>query len=54
MLSSQQYTLGKGIQEFLNDFNMQYKSVKESAGLIPQPMEGVMQMVQETVKMMQS
>jgi hypothetical protein len=33
---------------------MQYKSLKESAFLLPQPMEGIITMVNEIVKTIQS
>lgn len=37
ILSSDQYTLGKNVAEYIDAFHMQYKSLRESASLLPQP-----------------
>lgn len=37
------------MQQYLDSFQIQYKSVQESAALLPQPMEGIMNVVNETV-----
>ena len=49
VLSSVQYSVGKNVQEYLEAFCLQYRSIKESAALLPQPMEGVLLMINETV-----
>jgi len=42
--------LGRNVQQYLSAFQIQYKSVAESAALLPQPMEGIMNVVNETVQ----
>jgi hypothetical protein len=49
VLSSDQYAVGKNIQQYLEGFHVQYRSLKESAALLPQPMEGIICVVNETV-----
>lgn len=49
MLSSEQYLIGKNIQHYLKCFEQQYKSIHESAALLPQPINGITLMVNETV-----
>lgn len=49
MLASDQYTVGRNIQQYLEGFHLQYRSLKESAALLPQPMEGIICVVNETV-----
>ena len=41
--------MGKNIQQYLEGFHIQYRSLKESAALLPQPMEGAIAVVNETV-----
>ena len=36
--------------EYIKSFYLQYKSVKESSELLPQPLEGIMSMVREIVQ----
>jgi len=47
ILSSENYSIGKKVAEFLEDFAANYKSVSESADLLPQPMESVYLLVNE-------
>jgi len=47
ILSSDQYSIGKKVAEFFVDFAGNYKSIKESAELLPQPMESVYLLVNE-------
>lgn len=49
ILSSEQYAVGQNVQQYLDSFRIQYKSIPESAALLPQPMEGIMNVVNETV-----
>ena len=35
ILSSDQYTLGKNVAQYIEAFHQQYKSVRESAALLP-------------------
>jgi len=37
ILTSESYNLGKRVSDFINDFLHNYRSVKESADLLPQP-----------------
>ena len=37
------------MDEYIKSFFLQYKSVKESAELLPQPMESVMEFIKEIV-----
>ena len=37
ILSSDQYSIGKKIVDFTRDFFANYRSIKESAELLPQP-----------------
>jgi len=53
-MSQEQYTLGRNVQQYLLDFHLQYKSVKESASLLPQPMQSIVGFVNETVKSFES
>jgi len=39
ILSSEQYSIGKKVAEFLEDFAANYKSIPESAELLPQPVK---------------
>lgn len=39
ILSSDQYTIGKNVSEYIESFHMQYKNLKESSELLPAPME---------------
>ena len=48
-MSSDQYAVGQNVQQYLDSFQIQYKSVAESAALLPQPMEGILNVVNETV-----
>ena len=50
ILSTDQYAVGSNIQQYLEAFELQYKSIQESAALLPQPMEGIMMVVNETVQ----
>lgn len=50
ILSSDQYSIGKKVAEFLVDFAGNYKSIKESAELLPQPMESVYLLVNEVTE----
>ena len=50
VMSQEQYCLGRNIQKYFEDFHLQYTSVKESALLLPQPMQSVVGFVNETVK----
>jgi hypothetical protein len=49
LLSSDQYTLGKKMADFVRDFLANYKNIEESAELLPQPIESVYLMINETV-----
>lgn len=35
ILSSDQYTLGKNVAQYIECFHLQYKSLRESAALLP-------------------
>ena len=37
ILTSESYNLGKRVSDFINDFLHNYRSIKESADLLPQP-----------------
>lgn len=37
ILSSEQYSIGKKVSDFVKDFAASYKSISESAELLPQP-----------------
>lgn len=37
ILTSESYNLGKRVSDFINDFLHNYRSIKESAELLPQP-----------------
>lgn len=50
MLSDDSYTLGKHMSEYIESFHIQYKSIKESASLLPLPMDSLVSMINETVK----
>lgn len=54
VMSQEQYTLGRNVQQYFLDFHLQYKSVKESAALLPQPMQSIVTFVNETVKNFES
>lgn len=41
ILSSDSYTIGKNVSEYIESFFQQYKNVQESAEFLPQPMESV-------------
>jgi len=47
ILTSDQYSIGKKVAGFITDFAANYKSVTESAELLPQPMESVYLLVNE-------
>lgn len=53
-MSQEQYAVGKNVQQYLNDFDLQYKSPKESASLLPQPIQSIMQIVNETITCFES
>ena len=36
--------------QYIENFHVQYRSMRESASLLPQPMEGIMGLVNETVQ----
>ena len=50
ILSTDQYAVGQNVQQYLDSFRIQYKSTPESAALLPQPMEGIINVVNETVQ----
>jgi hypothetical protein len=55
ILSSEAYTLGKSLSEFLSSFMSQYRNVEESASLLPQPvrstqLDSVKLIIEETVE----
>ena len=37
ILTSESYNIGKRVSDFINDFLHNYRSIKESAALLPQP-----------------
>ena len=39
ILTSESYNLGKKVTDFINDFLHNYRSIKESADLLPQPVD---------------
>lgn len=39
ILSSDAYTLGKKVSDFIKDFLMNYRNVEESSELLPQPVQ---------------
>jgi hypothetical protein len=41
ILSSDQYTIGKSVSDYIESFHLQYKNLQESAELLPQPLEGI-------------
>eukprot|EP01017_Pseudomicrothorax_dubius_P028539 TRINITY_DN3392_c0_g1_i7.p1 TRINITY_DN3392_c0_g1~~TRINITY_DN3392_c0_g1_i7.p1 ORF type:complete len:505 (-),score=100.34 TRINITY_DN3392_c0_g1_i7:133-1647(-) len=49
ILSSDAYSLGKKVSDFLRDFTLNHRNVEESAELLPQPIESIVQMTNETV-----
>lgn len=53
-MSQEQYAVGKNVQQYFVDFHLQYKSVKESSSLLPQPMQSVVHFVNETVNSFES
>lgn len=53
-MSQEQYTLGRNVQQYLIDFPLQYRSVKESAALLPQPIQSICGFVSETVRAFES
>lgn len=50
ILSSDNYALGQKVDEYIQSFFLQYKSVIESAELLPQPMESIMEFISEIVQ----
>jgi hypothetical protein len=50
ILSSEAYTLGKSVSEFIDSFFSQYRNIEESADLIPQPLDSIKLMIEETVE----
>lgn len=53
-MSQEQYTLGRNVQQYLIDFPLQYRSVKESSELLPQPIQSICGFVSETVRAFES
>lgn len=49
IMTSEAYSLGRNIALFLDNFMNQYRNIEESARLLPQPMESVKAMIEETV-----
>ncbi|CAG9331726.1 unnamed protein product [Blepharisma stoltei] len=49
ILSSESYTLGKSLSQFIDSFKSQYRNPNESALLLPQPIESIKLQVEETV-----
>lgn len=49
ILSSESYTLGKSLSQFMDSFKSQYRNPQESALLLPQPIESIKLQVEETV-----
>jgi len=49
ILSDQGYSLGKSVNDFLNSFPHQYRNPKESAELLPQPLESIKSLIENTV-----
>ena len=49
IMTSEAYSLGRNIAAFLENFMNQYRNIEESARLLPQPMESVKAMIEETV-----
>ena len=45
ILSSDQYSLGKKVSNFLSEFETEYKSIKESSDLLPQPLQSTINMI---------
>ena len=45
ILSSDQYSLGKKVSNFLSEFETEYKSIKESSELLPQPLQSTINMI---------
>ena len=50
ILSSDQYTIGKCVSEYIESFHMQYKNIKESSELLPAPMESVQDLINDLVR----
>lgn len=50
ILSSDQYTIGKNVQEYIESFHMQYKNLKESSELLPAPMESCQDLINDLVR----
>jgi hypothetical protein len=49
-LSSDQYTIGKNVSEYIESFHMQYKNLKESSDLLPAPMESCQDLINDLVR----
>lgn len=49
ILSSESYTLGKSISDFVLSFSSQYRNAQESVDLLPQPIESIKLMVEDAV-----
>ncbi|CAG9312208.1 unnamed protein product [Blepharisma stoltei] len=49
ILSSESYTLGRSLSQFIESFKSQYRNPKESVLLLPQPIESIKLQVEETV-----
>mmetsp|Transcript_52259 Transcript_52259/g.59725 ORF Transcript_52259/g.59725 Transcript_52259/m.59725 type:complete len:604 (+) Transcript_52259:83-1894(+) len=49
ILSSEQYSLGYKISDFLVNFSMYYRSIEESAQVLPQPLNSIKSMIEESV-----
>ena len=50
ILSSDQYTIGKNVSEYIQSFQQQYKNIKESSELLPQPLESIQDLINDLVK----
>jgi hypothetical protein len=50
ILSSDAYTLGKKVSDFIKDFLLNYRNIEESSQLLPQPIESIMLMTNEAVE----
>jgi hypothetical protein len=41
ILADDSYTLAKQMQEYIETFHIQYKSIQDASALLPQPMDGM-------------
>lgn len=53
-MSQEEYTVGRNVQQYFRDFHLQYNSMKESAALLPQPMQSIVNFINETVLSLES